>query len=253
MKLKDTCSLKEKLWPTWTASKKQRHYFADKDPSSRRYGLSNSHACMWELDPKEDWVLKNWYFWTVVLEKTLESTLDCKEIQPVNPKWNQPWIFIGRTDAGAETPVLWPPAANNWVIGKYPDAGKGWGQEEKWTTVDEMVGWHHLLDGHEFEQALGVGDEQGSLVCWSPWGCKESEMTERLNWSCKSSKPFISVDTLAYNWICPVQICIFQGLTEIIFFRNIFWIILIYEILTVTYPFKKLPLFWEIAPSAHSY
>ena len=94
MKLKDTCSLKEKLWPTWTASKKQRHYFADKDPSSRRYGLSNSHACMWELDPKEDWVLKNWYFWTVVLEKTLESPLDCKEIQPVHPKGNQSWIFM---------------------------------------------------------------------------------------------------------------------------------------------------------------
>ena len=120
--------------------KKQRHYFADKDPYSQSYGFSSSHVWMWELDHKEGWVLKNWCFWTVVLEKTLESPLDCKEIQPVNPKGNQPWIFIGRTDAEAETPILWPPDEKTWLIGKDPDAGKDWGQKEKGTTEDEMVG-----------------------------------------------------------------------------------------------------------------
>ena len=115
------------------------------------------------LDYKESWALKNWYFWTVVLEKTLESPLDCKEIQPVHPKGNQSWIFIGKTDAKAETPILWPPDVNNWLIGKDPDAGKDWRQEEKGTTEDEMVGWHHWLNGHEFEQAPGVGDGQGGL------------------------------------------------------------------------------------------
>ena len=110
-------------------------------------------------------------------EKTLESPLDCKEIKPVNPTGNQLWIFTGRTDAEAEAPILWPPDAKNWLIGKYPDAGKDWRQEEKGTTEDEMVGWHHWLNGHEFEQALGVGDGQGSLACFSPWGCKESDMT----------------------------------------------------------------------------
>ena len=120
-----------------------------------------------------------WCFWTVVLGKTLESPLDCKEIKPVNPKGNQSWMFIGRTDAEAETPILWPPDTNYWLIGKEPDAGKDW-RQEKGTTEDEMVGWHHQLDGHEFEQALGVGDGQKSLVCCSPWGRKESDMTEWL-------------------------------------------------------------------------
>ena len=124
---------------------------------------------MWELDYKESWAPKNWCFWTVVLEKTLESPLDCKEIQPVHPKGNRSWIFIGRTDAEAETPILWPPDAKNWLIWKDPDAGKDWGQEEKGMTEDEMVGRHHQLNGHEFEQALGVGDGQGSLACCSPW------------------------------------------------------------------------------------
>ena len=137
---------------------------------------------MWELDYKESWALKNWCFRTVVLEKTLESPLDCKEIQPVDPKGNQSWIFIGKTDAEAETPILWPPDAKNWLIGKDPDAGKDWRQEEKRMTKDEMVGWHHWLDGHEFEQAAGVGDGQGSLVCCSPWGHKELDATEQLNW-----------------------------------------------------------------------
>ena len=137
----------------------------------------------WELDHKESWVPKNWWFWTVVLEKTLENPLDNKEIKPVNPEGNQSWIFIGRNDAEAETPILWPPDAKSWLIGKDPDAGKDWRQEEKGMTEDEMVGWHHWLDGHEFEQAPGVDDGQGSLACCSPWGCKESEMTEWLNWT----------------------------------------------------------------------
>ena len=118
-----------------------------------------------------------------MLEKTLESPLDYKEIQPVNPKGNKSWIFIGRTNAEAETPILWPPDAKNWLIWKDPDAGKDWRQEEKGMTEDEMVGWHHQLDRHESEQALGVGDGQGNLVCYSPWGRKESDMTEQLNWT----------------------------------------------------------------------
>ena len=137
---------------------------------------------MWELNYKESWVLKNWCFWTVVLEKTLESPLDCKETQQVNPKGNQFWIFIGRTDAEAEAPLLWPPDERSWFIEKDPDAGKDWRQEEKGMTEDEMAGWHHWLNGHEFEQALGVGGGQGSLACCSPWGHKELDMTERLNW-----------------------------------------------------------------------
>ena len=127
---------------------------------------------MWELDHKEGWELKNWCFWTMVLEKTLESSLDYKEIKPVNAKGNQSLIFTGRTDAEAETPLLWPPDAKNWLIRKGPDAGKDWRQEEKGMTEDEMVGWHHWLDGHEFEQSLGVGEGQGNLVCFSPWGCR---------------------------------------------------------------------------------
>ena len=129
-------------------------------------------------------MLKNWCFRTVVLEKTLESLLDRKEIKPMNPKGNQPSIFIGRADA--EAPILWPPDAKNWLIGKDPDARKDWRQEEKRTTEDEMVGWHHQLDVHEFEQALGVGDEQGSLACYSPWGHKEMDnWVAELSWSFK--------------------------------------------------------------------
>jgi len=116
-----------------------------------------------QLEYKESWAPKNWCFWTVVLEKILESPLDCKEIQPVHPKGNQFLIFIGRTDAEAETPILWPPDTKNWLIWKHPDAGKDWRQEEKGTIEDEMVGWHHWLNGHEFEEALGVGDGKGGL------------------------------------------------------------------------------------------
>ena len=151
MKLTDTCSLEEKYDQHWQHIKKQRHYFANKGLSSQSYGFSSSHVWMWERDYKESWALKNWCFWTVVLEKTLESSLDCKEIQPVSPKGNQSWIFIGRTDAEAETPILWPPDVKNWLIGKDPDAGKDWRREEKGTTEDETVGWNHQHDEHEFE------------------------------------------------------------------------------------------------------
>ena len=137
---------------------------------------------MCELDYKESWTPKNWCFWTVVLEKTLESPLDSKEITSVNPKGNQSWIFIGRTDAEAEAPILWPPDTENWFIGKDSDAKKDWRQEEKGMTEDEMVGRYHQTDGHEFEQALGVGDGLGSLAYCSPWGCKESDTTKWLNW-----------------------------------------------------------------------
>ena len=144
---------------------------------------------MWELDHKESWAQKNWCSWTVVLEKTLESPLDCKEIQPIHPKGNQSWIFIGRTDAEAETPILWPPDVKNWLIGKDPYAGKDWRQEEKGSTEDEMVGWHHRLNGHEFEQAPRVGDWQGSLVCYSPWGhrVRQDWLTELYWWLFKKS------------------------------------------------------------------
>ena len=144
--------------------KKLRHYFANKDPSSQGYGFSSGHVWMLELDCEESWTPKNWCFWTVVLEKTLESPLDCKEIQPVHPKGDQSWVFIGRTDVEAETPVLWPPDAKSWLIGKDPDAGKDWGQEKKGTAEDEMVGWHHRLNGHEFEHTLGDNEGQGSLA-----------------------------------------------------------------------------------------
>jgi len=127
--------------------------------------FSSGHVWMWELDYEESWVLKNWCFWTVVLEKTLESPLDCKEIQPVHPKGDQSWVFIGRTDVEAETPMLWPPHVKSWLIGKDPDAERDWGQEEKGTTEDEMAGWHHRLNGHEFGWTPGVGNGQG-IAAW---------------------------------------------------------------------------------------
>ena len=181
MKLKDTCSLEESCDQRRQRIKKQRHYFAKKGPSCQSYGFSSSHGWLWELDYKESWVPKNWCFWTVVLEKTLESPLDCKEIQPVHSEENQSWIFIGRTDVKAETPILWPPDVKNWLIWKDPDAGIDWRWEEKGMAEDEMVGWHHRLNGRDFEQALGVGDGQGNLACCSSWGCKELDMAEQLN------------------------------------------------------------------------
>ena len=168
--------------------KKQKHYVANRGPSSQSYGFSSSCGWMWELDYKESWALKNWCFWTMVLEKILESPLDCKDIQPVNPKGNQFWIFIGRTDVEAETPIFWPPDEKNWLIGKDPDAGKSWRQKEKGMTDDEIAEWHHRLNGHEFEQSSGVVDGQRSLACCSPWGQKESDTTELLNWTEASSE-----------------------------------------------------------------
>ena len=149
--------------------------------SSQSHGFSSSHVWMWELDYKESWAPKNWCFWTVVLEKILESSLDCKEIKPVSPKGNQSWIYFGRTNAEAEAPIIWPSDANSRLIGKDSDAGKDWRHEEG-MTEDEMVGQHHRLDGHKCEQAPGVGDGQGSLACCSSRGLKEWDKTELLNW-----------------------------------------------------------------------
>ena len=146
------------------------------------YSFSSSHVWMWELDRKESWALKNWCFWTVVLEKTFESPLDFKDIKPVNPKGNQCWIFIGRTDAEFEALILWPHDGKNWLIAKDPDAEKYWRQEKE-MTEDDMIGWYHQLNWYELEQAVGDDEGQGSLKCCSPWDCKESDMTEWLNWT----------------------------------------------------------------------
>ena len=181
---------------------------------------------MWELDHKEGSVLKDDAFKPVVLEKTL----DCQEIKPVNPKGNQLWIFTGRTDAEAEAPVLWSPDAKNWLPGKDPDAGKDWGQEEKGVTEDGMVGWHHWFNGHEFEQTLGNCEWQGSLVCCSPWVCKESDMTEWLNnkwqlylkscfyWSVVDLQHCVSFRYIA-EWFSYTHLFIFQ----IIFHYMLLW------------------------------
>ena len=154
--------------------KMQRYYFGNKGPYSQTYGFCNSHIWMWELDHKEDWVLKDW---TIVLEKILESPMDCKEIKPVNPKGNQPWIFTGRTEA--EAPILWPPDEKSWLIRKDPDSGRDWRHEDKGTIEDKMVGWHHRLNRHEFERS-GRWCKAGKLACCSPWDCKESDMS---NWT----------------------------------------------------------------------
>ena len=174
MKLKDAYSL-ECYDQLRQHIKKQRHF------ANKGYGFSSNHVWMWELDCKESWVPKNWCFWTVVLDKTLESPLDCKEIQPVHPKGNQSWMFIRRTCNEAETPILWPPDAKNWLIWKDPDAGKDW-RQEKGMAEDEMAGWHHRLNGHGFGWTPGVGNGQGGVVCCNSWGQKESDTTEWLNW-----------------------------------------------------------------------
>ena len=185
MKLKDVCSLEGKLWPTRQHIKKQRRYFANKGLSSQGYGFSSGHVWMWELDYKESWAPKNWWFWTVVLEKTLESPLDCKEIQPVHPKGDQSWVFIGRTDVEAETSVLWPPDAKSWLTGKDPDAGRDWGQEEEGTTEDEMAGWHHRLNWHEFGWTPGIGDGLGSPGMLLSMGSQRvgHDWVTELNWT----------------------------------------------------------------------
>ena len=156
---------------------KQRHYFANKGPSSQGYGFSSGHVWVWELDYRESWTLKNWYFWTAVLEKALESPLDCKQIQPVHPKGDQSWVFIGKTDVEAETPILWPPDVKSWLIGKAPDAGKDWGQEEKGTTEDEIT---DSID-------MGLGGLQELVMdreawpCCSPWVSKSQTLLS--NWT----------------------------------------------------------------------
>ena len=212
MKLKRLTPWKESYDQHRQHIQKQRHYFANKGPSSQGYGFSSGHVWMWELDYKESWVLKNWCFWTVVLEKTLASPLDCKEIQPVHPKGDQSWVFIGRTDVKAEIPILWPPDAKSWLIGKDPDVGKDWGQEEKGTREDEMVGQHHWLNGHGFGWTLGVGDGQGGLVCCSSWGGKESNTTEQL----PSFLP-------SFLWFCLALIPENQLLALLIFFYLFFY------------------------------
>ena len=158
--------------------KKQRHHFAQKRPSSQSNDFSNSQVWVWELNHKEGWVPKNWCFWNLVL-KTLDSPMVCKEIKPVNPKGNQSWIFVGRTDA--EAPIRWPPDIKNWLTRKDPDDGKNWRQEKKGKTEDEMIGWHHQLNGHEFEQAQGVGDEQWSWDAAVPGVAKSR--TRLSNWT----------------------------------------------------------------------
>ena len=173
MKLKDACSLEEKPWPTCLLyrqyTKKQRHYFTDKSLYSQSFGFSTSHVQMWGLDHKEGWA-QNCCLLTEVLEKTLESPLGSKEIKTVNSKDNQPWILIGRIEAETEIPILWPFDVKNWFIGKGPDAGKNWRQKDKGLAENEMVRWHHQLNGHEFEQSQGDIEGQASLACCSPWG-----------------------------------------------------------------------------------
>ena len=152
--------------------------------SSQAYGFSSGHVWMWELDYKQSWVPKNWCFWTVLLEKTLESPLDCKEIQSVHPKGDESWVFIGRTDDEADGPIVWPPHEKSWLIWKDPDARKDWRQEEKGTTVDEMVGWHHQLNGHGFGWTLGVGDGLASLACCGSWVLRVGhDWVTELNWT----------------------------------------------------------------------
>ena len=153
-----------------------------RDSYSQTYGFSSSHVWLWELDYKESWAPTNWCCWLWRWRRLLRVFWTPRRSKPVHPKGNQSWILIGRTDAKGEIPILWPPDAKNWLIGKDPDASKDWRQVEKGMTEDELVGWHHWLDGHESEQAPGVGNGQGSLACFSPWGCKESDMTEWLNW-----------------------------------------------------------------------
>ena len=180
--------------------KKQRHYFADKGPSSQSYGFSSSHVQMWELDHSKGWTPKNWCFQTVVLEKTLESALDCKEIQRVHLKGNQPWILIGRTDAEAEAPILWPPDGKSRLIGKDLDAGKDWRQEEKGMIKEEMAGWHHQLNGPELEQTPGDSEGLGNLVCCSPWS--HEELTQLSDWTTILCQKLLDLPLLPS---CPSQ------------------------------------------------
>ena len=175
-----------------------------------KYRKSKEKLASLDESERGDW--KSW-LWTVVLEKTLGNPVDCKEIKPVNLKGNQSWIFTGRTESEAKAPILWPSDAKNWLTAKDPDAGKDWRREEKGTTEDEMVRWHHWLNAHEFEEAPGVGDGQGSLVCYSPWGCKDLDMTEQLNWTelvtklytCNLIFTYVTTCMLALNFKKPTK------------------------------------------------
>ena len=175
--LKGACSLEEKLWETRQCIKKAKTSHCQQRSYSQSFVFSSSHVQMWELNHKNSWTLKNWCFQIVMLEKSLESPLDCREIKPVNPKGNQSWIFIERTDNEAEAPIFLPPDVKSQFIGKDPDAGKDWGQEEKGETEDEMVVWYHQLNGRELEKTLEYSEGQRSLACCRLWGHKESDMT----------------------------------------------------------------------------
>ena len=177
---------------------------ANKGQSSQGYSFSSGHVWMWELDCEESWAPKNWCFWTVVLEKTLGSPLDCKEIQPVHPKGDQSWVFIGRTDVEAETLLLWPRDVKNWVIGNDPDGGKDWGQE-KGMTEDEMVGCHHRLDGHGFGWTPGISNKQGGLTCCSSWGHRV-----RHEWATELKESESEVTQLCLT-LCDPMDCSLQG------------------------------------------
>ena len=170
-----------KLWQTWTACWKAETILCQQKSVSSRQVFPVVTVWLWELDYKENFGPKNWCLWTVVLEKTLESPFGSKQIKPVNPNWNQPCMLVGRTDADVETPVFWSSNVNSWLTGKVPDAGKNWGRKEKRTSEDEMAGWHHWCNGHEFEETSGNGEVQRSLACCSPWGCKEFDITGWLN------------------------------------------------------------------------
>ena len=182
---------------------------------SQNYGFSSSDVHMWELNHKDGWAPKNWCFRTVVLEKTIENLLDSREIRPIKPKGNQPWVFIERIGAEAEAPIFWPSDAKSWLTGKDPDAGKNWGQEEKGETKDEMVGWYQRLNGHELEQTLGDSEGRGSLVCCSPWGCKESDTLS--NWTTRNlwimdTCPFICVFKFIHQCLVVFSVDIFHFL-----------------------------------------
>ena len=204
MKLKEVTTWKESCDQPRQHIEKQRNYYVNKGPSSQGYGFSSGHAWMWEFDYKESWDLKNWWFWTMVLEKTLEHPLDCKEIQAVHPKGNQSWMFTGSTDTEAETPIFWPPDAKSWLNWKDPDAGKDWGQEEKGMIEDEIFGWHHWLNGHEFVWTPWVGNRQGVLTSCGSWANKELDMTEWLNWTevVEYSFRFLSIVSFCFPWFC---------------------------------------------------
>ena len=242
MKLKDAYSWKESYDQPRQHVKKQRHCFVNRVLSSQGYGSAYSHIWMWELDYKESWTLKNWCFWTVVLEKTLDSPLDCREIQPVHPKGDQSWVFIGRTDVEAETPILWPPDAKTWLIWKSPDAGKDWRQEERGTTEGEMAGWHHRLSGRGFGWTPGAGDGQGGLVSCHSWGRKELDTTEWLNWTELNCVCLKVCDTPTCHFSLTVRTLMFPHVSYSFFFivfRHISFIVLNFE-------------YWSPFPSPYS-